>query len=61
MKSYVLGHLPDAVLHRELKVLAVQERGVIADVLAHIAEVDFRKAYVPEAYDSISEIGRAHV
>jgi hypothetical protein len=23
-------------------------------VLAHIAEVDFRKAYVPEAYDSIS-------
>jgi hypothetical protein len=54
VKSYVLGHLPDAVLHRELKVLAAQERGVIADVLAHIAEVDFRKAYVPEAYDSIS-------
>ena len=54
MKSYALGHLPDAVLHRELKHLAAQERGVSADVLAHIAEVDFRKAYVPEAYDSIS-------
>ena len=54
MKSYALGHLPDAVLHRELKDLAARERGVSADVLAHIAEVDFRKAYVPEAYDSIS-------
>lgn len=54
MKRYALGHLPDAVLHRDLKKLAAQERDASADVLAHIAEVDFRKAYVPEAYDSIS-------
>ena len=54
MKRYSLGHLPEAVLHRELKNLAAQERGVSADVLAHIAEVDFRKAFVPEAYDSMS-------
>jgi len=54
VKRYSLGHLPEAVLHRELKNLAAQERGVSADVLAHIAEVDFRKAFVPEAYDSMS-------
>jgi len=54
VKCYALGHLPDAVLHRDLKKLAAQERDASADVLAHIAEVDFRKAYVPEAYDSIS-------
>ena len=54
MKCYALGHLPDAVLHRDLKKLAARERETSADVLAHIAEVDFRKAYVPEAYDSIS-------
>jgi len=54
VKCYALGHLPDAVLHRDLKKLAARERETSADVLAHIAEVDFRKAYVPEAYDSIS-------
>jgi hypothetical protein len=54
VKSYSLGHLSDAVLHRNTRQLAARERDVSADLLAHIAEVDFRKAYVPEAYDSIS-------
>jgi len=49
VKCYALGHLPDAVLHRDLKKLAARERETSADVLAHIAEVDFRRAYVPEA------------
>jgi hypothetical protein len=55
VKRYSLGHLPEAVLHRELKDLAAQERGCERGMCSrHIAEVDFRKAFVPEAYDSMS-------
>jgi len=43
MRAYVLTHLSDAQLLRDLKALVNQERTTSAAVLAHIAEVDARK------------------
>lgn len=53
MKSYSLSHLADAVLLRDLAVLVAQDRITTAALLAHLAEVDARKLYLPAAYPSM--------
>jgi RuvA, C-terminal domain len=53
MRDYSLTHLSDTVLLRDLAELIRQERGTMASVLAHIAEVDARKLYVPLGYSSM--------
>ncbi|HET9234460.1 MAG TPA: hypothetical protein VFP10_09995, partial [Candidatus Eisenbacteria bacterium] len=53
MRDYSLSHLSDAVLLRDLDTLIAQECVTIADVLAHIAEVDARKLYAPAGYRSM--------
>ena len=53
MRTYVLTHLSDAVLLRELEALVAQERTALAAVLAHIAEVDARRLYLPAGFPSM--------
>ena len=53
MNDYSLAHLSDGVLLRDLAVLVSQDRATTASLLAHIAEVDARRLYVPAAYPSM--------
>jgi 5-methylcytosine-specific restriction endonuclease McrA len=53
MRDYSLTHLSDTVLIRDLHTLIVQERDTAAAVLAHLAEVDARKLFVPLGYSSM--------
>jgi hypothetical protein len=53
MQNYALTHLSDAVLLRDLAALVTQDRVTIAMVLAHIAEVDARRLYVPAGNPSM--------
>jgi hypothetical protein len=53
MKCYQLSHLADHVLLRDLATLVAKDRGLTADLLAHLAEVDARKLYLPAAYPSL--------
>jgi hypothetical protein len=52
-RSYSLSHLADHVLLRELSSLVTQDRITIATLLAHLAEVDERKLYLPAAHPSM--------
>src|SRR6266705_6781051 len=53
MCTYSLSHLSDSVLLRDLKALVAQDRATTAALLAHIAEVDERRLYLPAAYPSM--------
>jgi hypothetical protein len=53
MHKYLLTHLQDAVLLRDLKVVVADELAKTAVVLAYLAEVDARKLYAPEGYTSM--------
>jgi hypothetical protein len=53
MRNYSLDHLSDAALLRELVALVARDRLTTAELLAHIAEVDARKLYVPAGYPSM--------
>jgi 5-methylcytosine-specific restriction endonuclease McrA len=53
MKCYALTHLADTTLLRELASLVAQDRATTAALLAHIAEVDARKLYLPAACSSM--------
>ncbi len=53
MQSYSLTHVSDTILLRELTALVAQDRVTTAALLAHIAEVDARKVYVPAGYASM--------
>ena len=53
MNSYSLAHLSDCLLLRQLIALVVRDRATTAAMLAHIAEVDERKLYLPAAYPSM--------
>ncbi len=53
MHDYTLAHLSNAVLLRDLAALVTQDRVTIATLLAHIAEVDARRLYVPAGYASM--------
>ena len=53
MQSRSLSHLTDHELTRALAAKAACERTSTADLLAHIAEFDARKLYLPAGYDSM--------
>lgn len=53
MRTYVLTHLSDAVLLHDLSTLVARERTATAAVLAHIAEVDARRLYLPAGFPSM--------
>ena len=53
MNSYSLVHLSDSLLLQQLTSLVAQDRATTAALLAHIAEVDTRKLYLPAAYPSM--------
>ena len=53
MKTYSLSHLSDQVLSRDLAALVARDRTTTAALLAHIAEFDARKLYLPAAYPSM--------
>jgi len=50
---YALSHLSDDALLRDLAAVVARERTATALVLAHIAEVDARKLYLPAGYPSM--------
>ena len=53
MKNYSLTHLSDESLRRELSAAAANENEATAELLAHIAEFDFRKLFLPAAFPSM--------
>jgi len=53
MSKYSLTHLTDGTLLRELTVLVVRDRTNTAELLAHLAEVDARRLYLPAGYPSM--------
>ena len=53
MQSYSLSHVQDAVLLRDLAGLVARDRATTASLLAHIAEVDARRLFVPAGYPSM--------
>src|SRR5437867_9308817 len=53
MSTYSLSHLSDRALLRDLAALVAQDRVTTAALLAHLAEVDERRLYLPAAYPSM--------
>src|SRR5881409_3547067 len=53
MQRYSLSHVSDQALGRDLAALVARERAATADVVAHIAEFDARKLYLPAAHPSM--------
>jgi 5-methylcytosine-specific restriction endonuclease McrA len=54
VKSYSLTHISDQTLLRDLATLVIQDRSTTAALLAHIAEVDARRLYLPAGYPSMN-------
>ena len=53
MRCYSLSHLSDGALLSGLSSLAARDRVTTAELLAHLAEVEARKLYLPAAYSSM--------
>jgi len=53
VKNYSLTHLSDESLRRELSAAAANEKHATAELVAHIAEFDERKLYLPAAYPNM--------
>jgi len=53
VSTYSLSHVPDPVLLRDLAALVARDRATTAALLAHLAEVDARRLYLPAAYPSM--------
>src|SRR5436309_14092665 len=53
MCKYSLSHLSDRALLRDLAALVAHDRATTARLLAHIAECDARRLYLPAAYPSM--------
>ena len=53
MNPYALSHLDDHVLLRDLVSHVARNCAATADLLAHLAEVDARKLYLPAAHPSM--------
>jgi hypothetical protein len=53
VSRYSLSHLSDGTLVRDLQELVARDRATTAELLAHLAEVDARKLYLPAAYPSM--------
>ncbi len=63
MSKYSLSHLSDRTLLRDLVALVARDRATTAALLAHLAEVDARKLYLPAAYPSMYawSVGELHM
>src|SRR5262245_46369057 len=61
--NYSLTHLSDESLRRELSAAAAKEAGSTAELVAHIAEFDLRKLFLPAAYPSMLDycMGELHL
>jgi len=53
VNRYSLTHLTDSILLHDLKALVAQDRATTGTLLAHLAEVDARKLYLPAAHPSM--------
>ena len=53
MSNYSLSHLSDETLLRDLASLVARDRATTGALLAHIAEVDARRLYLPAAHPSM--------
>jgi len=53
MRALALTHRSDGSLLRHLSALVAQDRRLTASVLAHLAEVDARRLYLPAGYPSM--------
>ncbi len=53
MRTFDLSRLSDVALVRDLTSLLAQERSTLAAVLAHVAEVDSRRLYLPAGCPSM--------
>ena len=53
MTTYSLSHLSDGTLLRDLAALVARDRTTTAQLLAHLAEVDARRLYLPAGYPSM--------
>ena len=53
MPGHSLSLLSDQELRRDLAVLVARDRTTTAALLAHLAEVDARRLYLPAAYPSM--------
>ena len=56
MRAYTLTDVDDHELVSHLKSLVVRDRGTTAEILAHIAEVDSRRLYLPAAHPSMFSV-----
>jgi len=63
VKRYSLSHLADSDIDRGLDAHVASNRSSTADLLAHLAEFDFRKRYLPAGYPSLFAycVGRLHL
>ena len=63
MSRYSLSHLSDPALLRDLAATLARDRTSTADLIAHIAEFDGRKLYLPAAYPSTHAwcVGELHL
>src|SRR6267143_3746469 len=63
MQNYSLTHVRDAALLRDLAALVARDRAITAILLAHIAELDARRLYVPAGYSSMHAycVGELHL
>jgi 5-methylcytosine-specific restriction endonuclease McrA len=55
MKRYAISHLSDEALLQGLRALVRDDCQTTADLLAHLAEVDARRLFLPMAYPSMFE------
>ena len=53
MRAYRLEHLSDTVLLRDLAALVAQDRTITTALLAHLAEVDAHRLYLPAGFPSM--------
>jgi len=53
VSKYSLTHLSDSTLRNDLHAAVARERAATVEVLAHIAEFDARKLYLPAGYPSM--------
>jgi hypothetical protein len=53
MRTYSLSHVSDPELLRGLTALHARDRATTATLLAHLAELDARKLYLPAAHPSV--------
>jgi hypothetical protein len=61
--NFSLSHLADDRLRSDLAALVARDRATTAELLAHLAEFEARKLYLPAAYSSLYDycLGELHM